>query len=169
MPKLAPLTEIANYHTDTEESLRHYYSPSYPGYPRRFYAYLASEISTELMERIAETEMRSVLVILARVEAAFRRDYKARATSKNSDPISIAFRKLYNEKGERVRLEDEILDVWRAQLQPASRQSISDLRGMLKYRHWLAHGRHWNQGRPHSYRDAYLLADVILSGLSLLG
>ena len=113
--------------------------------------------------------MRSVLVILARVEAAFRRDYKARATGKSPDSISIEFRKLHKAKGLKVRLEEEILSVWRGHVEPTEQKNISDLKGMLKYRHWLAHGRYWNQGRQHSYQDVYLLADIILCGLPLNG
>lgn len=109
------------------------------------------------------------MVILARIEAAFRVDYKARATSKRTDPISASFRKLYVQKGDRVRLEDDILEIWRQSLDPADRAIIGQLRGMLKYRHWIAHGRYWHPGAQHAFDDIYLLADVILTGLDLQG
>lgn len=92
-----------------------------------------------------------------------------RATSKRADPISIEFRKLYNTKSDRARLDDEILEVWRQHLEPTGRAVISQLRGMLKYRHWLAHGRYWHAGTQHTFQDVYLLADVILAGLDLQG
>ncbi|MDO9425624.1 MAG: hypothetical protein Q7T93_02220 [Methylobacterium sp.] len=169
MPNLIALTDILEYHVDTEASLRLYYSSSHPSYQARFTGYFPSEVLSELNERLSETEMRSALVMLARIEAAFRVDYRARATSKSADPISVRFRKLHASKGDRARLEDDILEVWRQYLDPADRAVISQLRGMLKYRHWLAHGRYWNPGAQHTFDNVYLLADVILTGFGLQG
>ena len=169
MPELASLNDIVDYLADADSALRFYYSTLYPYFVTRFAGYLPREVAAELAVRIDETEMRSVLVILARVEAAFRRDYDVRCTSKKADPISIDFRKLHKKKGKKVRFEDEILDTWRRHLEPADRDIISQLRTMLKYRHWLAHGRYWNVGRTHRFQDVYLLADVILSDLPLQG
>lgn len=168
MPNLTPLTDIADYHADAEASLRLYFSNSCPEYQTRFTGYTPSEVAVELTERVEETEMRSTFVVLARVEAAFRRDYKARAASKRADPISVEFRKLHKNRGDRAAFEGGILEVWRQQLVATDRKFISQLRGMFKYRHWLAHGRNWNRGAQHSFQDVYLLADVIISSFDLV-
>jgi hypothetical protein len=72
MPSLAPLADISEYQRDSEASLRLYYSFSNPTYQARFTGYFPSEIAVELIERLDETEMRSALIVLARIEAAFR-------------------------------------------------------------------------------------------------
>ena len=169
MPSLVPLADISGYHADAEASLRLYYSLQHSTHQARFTGYFPSEVAAELIERLDETEMRSALVILARIEAAFRVDYKVRATSKRADPVSVGFRRLHATKSDRARLEDEILEVWRQNLEPADRAVISQLRGMLKYRHWLAHGRYWQPGVQHTFQDVYLLAYIILSGFDLEG
>lgn len=167
MPSLIPLTDISEYNIDTETSLRMYYSPNHPAYPTRFTGYLPSEVISELDERLSETQSRSILVILARIEAAFQIDYKVRAKSKGSDPISMSFRKLYALKGDRASFEYEILKVWRNYIDPENCRLINRLGGMIKYRHWLAHGRHWQYSSNYTYTDVYLMADVILAGFDL--
>lgn len=167
MPRLAALIDIADYHADATASLQHYYSNSHAGYVVRFAAYRPREVAEEFAERLKETEMRSALVVLARVEAAFRQDYKLRGRSKRADPISVGLRKVFRVRGDRARLDDEILETWRQHVEPSDRAYISQLRGMFKYRHWLAHGRYWDAGRQHAFGDVYLLADAILSSFDL--
>lgn len=167
MPRLAPLVNIADYHVDATASLRLYYSNSHAEYVVRFATYRPREVTEEFAERLQETEMRSTLAVLARVEAAFRQDYKVRGRSKMADPISVDFRKIFRTRGDRVRLDDEILETWRRHIEPMDRVHIGQLRGMFKYRHWLAHGRYWEVGRQHAFADVYLLADAILSTFDL--
>lgn len=167
MPNLVSLLDIASYQADAEGGLRLYFSGNNPEYAKRFIAYLPSELDAELAERMSETDMRSTLVVLARIEAALRKDYIERCKLKKADNISIAFRKIHKKKGRSVRLDEDILDVWYQNVDPSSRKIISTLRGMLKFRHWLAHGRYWNPGSKYNFRDAYLLADVVLIDLPL--
>ena len=79
MPKLiAPvrqpvsLVDLADYHKDAESSLRLYFTPVNPDFTARFASNLHSEVQAKLAERLSETDMRSALAIMARVEAAFR-------------------------------------------------------------------------------------------------
>ena len=168
MPRLAPLVDIARYQSDAEAALRLYYSSSHTEYAARFATYLLREVQEEFEQRLQETEMRSSLIVLARLEAAFRTDYRQRARLKLNDPISVDFRKLFKARRERARLEDDILEVWRRHLDPSSGQYISHLRRMLKYRHWLAHGRHWAFADQREFQDVYLLADTIFTNFNLL-
>lgn len=169
MSDLSSLVEIADYHTDARGGLGLYFSNSNPTYTQRFATYLPSEINTELIERISETDKRSTLVVLARIEAALRRDYLERCNQKMSDNVSIEFRKIHKKKGRWARLDEDILDVWYQSVDPPSRKVISALRGMLKFRHWLAHGRYWNAGAKYSFQDAFFLAQAILASLPLKG
>lgn len=167
MASLVSLVDITNYHRDAEASLRLYFSHINPTFPQRFATDSPSEIANKLSGRINETDMRSALVTLARVEAALRQDYLRRCKDKLADDVSIAFRKIHKARGSRARLDEDILDTWYNSLEPQERGVISTLRGMLKFRHWMAHGRYWNVGTMHSFQDVYLIADLTISLLLL--
>lgn len=162
------LVDIAEYHTDVETSLRLYFSTKNPNYLTRFTAYLPSELVAELTERVSETDMRSALVVLARIEAAFRKDYIGRCNLKLSDDVSISFRKIHKKRGIKARLDEDILETWRQNINKYDGKIISNLRGMLKFRHWLAHGRYWNFGTKYSFQDVYSLGHVVLTNFPLL-
>jgi len=102
--------------------------------------------------------MRAALVTLARTEAALRQDYLRRAKGKFSDDISIEFRKIFKKHGARAALENHILDVWSKKVTSQEKRVIGTLKGMFKFRHWLAHGRYWNQSAKHSFQDVYEVA-----------
>jgi len=171
MPNQIFLSDIANYHNDVEASLKLHFSRTNPDYDSRFATYLSSEVTRELVDRISETNIRSALVVLARLEAAFRIDYNARCKGKMADNISVKFRKLdkaYQKKrGGRVRLDEDIFEIWRQEGNQNLKNLISQLRGFFKFRHWISHGRYWAVGRSHDFQDIYLLADAIISEFPL--
>lgn len=167
MVSILQLEEIAEYTYDMQESLRAYFSRSNPQYKALFIALRPSEVASLLNARISETELQSSLAVLARVEAALRTDYAKRCKQKSPDNVSIAFRKIHKKRGKKVRLEDDILRTWRKNIQPADQKFINSLSQMLKFRHWLAHGRYWQFGDRHDYQDVYVLADAVLSTLPL--
>jgi hypothetical protein len=94
--------------------------------------------------------------------------YLLRCTSKLKDPLSREFRQLYKTNEERVRLDEDLLRLW-AQNDPGLGPLISNLRGALKFRHWLAHGRYWEPklGRKWDFTEVYLLASRILANFPL--
>ena len=102
MPKqntpISPLLDIANYHEDTEKSLRLYFSPDNPDYLARFATDLPSEVAEKLKSRISETEIRSSLTVMARIEAAFYIDYNERCKNKGADALSVEFRKIFKRR-----------------------------------------------------------------------
>jgi hypothetical protein len=160
------LLDIADYHRDAEASLRLYFTPANPDFVVRFASDSPSEVVAKLADRINETDMRSALAIMARIEAAFRRDYQQRCVLKQPDPVSIAFRKLSRTRRKRVRLDEDIWEVWR-QNHPLTGPLIGQLRGAFKFRHWLAHGRYWQVGRKYDFQTLYILADGVLASFQL--
>src|ERR1700677_4272577 len=156
--QLVPLVDIADYHRDAGSSLRLYFTRINPDFVVRFAGDRQSEVDRELANRLSETDMRSALAVMARLEAAFRIDYRQRCEMKKPDSVSTAFRKLFKSRGWKVRLEDEILEVWR-QSCPSTRPFISELRGAFHFRHWLAHGRYWQVRNKYDFETLYLLAD----------
>jgi predicted CopG family antitoxin len=145
-----------------------FFTSSNPNFFLRFIGKSRSEIVAELDEWLFETDLRSSLAILSRLEAAFRIDYEQRCKKKKHDAISMAFRALYRKHRENVRLEEEIFATWR-QKHPETAQLISELKGAFKFRHWLTHGTHWvpNLARKYDYQSIYLLADNVFENFQL--
>ncbi|MDD2703715.1 MAG: hypothetical protein PHU07_00010 [Acidocella sp.] len=160
------LADIANYQLDAERSLRLYFSQDNPNFTAIFAGYRTSDVEALLADMLSETDMRSGLILMARIEAAFRVDYKERSKKKDADALSVELRKLWKRKGRHVRLEDEIWNVWR-DIDPPTKQIIGQLRSVFKFRHWLAHGRYWNIGNKYDFQTLYLLADAVLSDFPL--
>jgi hypothetical protein len=80
----------------------------------------------------------------------------------------MAFQKNHRAaRGRRPRPDEDILNLWAINLDPAEREVISTLRRMFKFRHWMAHGRYWNVGTVHSFQDVYPVADLTISILKL--
>ena len=89
-----------------------------------------------------------MLDLLTTTEAILRVDFWKRVEQKKKDPLSRRYRELSRRKRS-LRLDDDILEALKdAGVRP---QSISDFRGALKLRHWLAHGRYWH---PRLGRDS---------------
>ncbi|MGA8170646.1 MAG: hypothetical protein WB816_07435 [Methylocystis sp.] len=159
----------AAYHEDLEQSLKLYFSAGASSFNPRFAGYEPAQLDEELAARLAELEFASVFTVLSAVEAAFRIDYLVRCDLKKKDPISMMFRTIYREKRERARLDNDILGVWKAHTE-SSAKLIGDLRGALKFRNWLAHGRYLaRDGQQYDYATVYALADSALNSFPLFG
>jgi hypothetical protein len=164
------LDVIAQQYNDIEAAVRLYFSPACNAASARFATYTPAEIEVEMDVLLQELGRSTTMSILAALEAAFRIDYQRRCRKRMKDPLSRALRDIYRTKGMRASLEDEILGAWRAN-SSGGEQLASELRGALKYRHWLAHGRYWvpKLGQKYDYQDLYILADAILHSFPLEG
>jgi hypothetical protein len=158
------IDDISSYHIDAEDALRNYFSSLAPNFAGRFFGYSPSDLRLELNDRLEETDLRSALAVLSRLEAIFRTDYEQRCRKRRKDDISRGFREMYKRRQMKVSLEDEIFEIWR-QHSPSAPALISELRGAFKFRHWLAHGRYWTPklGRRYDYNYIYTLATIILA------
>lgn len=154
------ILDIANYHSDTEKSIRLYFSENNPEFTNIFSGYRISDVNSMLSDMVNETDMRSTLVLMARMEATFRIDYKARSHKKYSDSISIEMRKIWKKQKQRARLDD-ILNAW-GNTNPETKQIIGQLKSLFKFRHWLAHGRYWNVGNEYDFQTVYIIAASVL-------
>ena len=159
----ASLLELANYHRDAEASLRLYFTSVNPNFVVLFAGDRPSDVAEKLVARINETDMRSALAVMARIEAAFRLDYKWRRKAKRPDAVSIAFRR---HRRANVRLDEDIWETWRAN-HPMTRPLISQLRSAFRFRHWLAHGRYWPAGQKYDFQTVYLLAQMVFATFPL--
>ena len=122
------IAEIASYHNDLVSSLRLYFSNPSPSFEERFLGYSHSEITDELKERIEETDRRSALAILISLERAFRLDYEYRREKKIKGDLFKAFRAIHKSGKRNVRLDEDILEAWKANV-TGSKRLIGELRG----------------------------------------
>ncbi|OCS91761.1 hypothetical protein [Caryophanon latum] len=77
---------------------------------------------------------------IAAMEALFFLDFKTRTRKKLKDPLSRKMRE--NITSLKPSLEKEILKIWKEH-HPEFKSKINKFSGLLTYRHWFAHGRHW--------------------------
>lgn len=149
-----------------QRSVRHCYAQP-PAWLRKQIAESASEPDgTDLQTLCAEIERDGCLALLAAVEAAFRVDYLERVYARRKDPLSRAFRQLHQMHGNRLRLDEDILGLWLTHTAIAP-TFIGLLRGVLNYRHWLAHGRYWipKLGQRYDFDTVYSLAVAAFAAL----
>jgi hypothetical protein len=111
-------------------------------------------------------ELLTMFELLATAEAILRIEFNARVTERKKDRLSRRFRELQKTRGERIRLDEDILATMRAEGGvPAN--VIADFRGALKLRHWLAHGKHWHPklGRHYGPSDVFDIARNLIDSI----
>lgn len=141
-------------------SVRRYFALENAGLNARFLGYTPEELKGEMFSTLDENERNSSLNILAALEAAFRVDFIQRCQGRRRDELSGVFRGVYQKKGIRVSLENDIFSSW-SRIHPKLQPCVSRLTHAFKYRHWLAHGRYWTRkwGKEYDYQDIYSLAE----------
>lgn len=130
---------------------------------------LSSNEISDLFDRyVAELDKAASLTIVAATEAALRVDFNNRVAQRLKDGASRKFREIRRSRGSRVRLDEDILEAWGEHLRPA-KQAISDFRGVLRFRDWLAHGRYWvpKLGRDYQSADVYVASTNLVLALPL--
>ncbi|CAD0218047.1 hypothetical protein [Planktothrix agardhii] len=156
------LSDINDYYVDNQRALKVYFSSHSFNFDSRFANYTINEIETELQARLDELDKLVSFSILSALEASFRIDYLRRCDQKKKDSLSRKMREIYQMKGSRASLEDDILRLWKEDF-PEYKRLISEVITAFKYRHWLAHGRYWESklGRIYDYYSLYDLADAV--------
>lgn len=124
----------------------------------------------EVDEFFAELDHLAKFDLVSAAEAAIRIDFFDRVDKRRKDALSRHFRDIYkgHARLQTVRLDDDILDAWREH-EPATRRPVSDFKGVLGLRHWLAHGRYWDPklGRDYSPGDVYDIAFNLLQAMGV--
>lgn len=113
---------------------------------------------------LRELDYASALTTMSSVEATLRIDYLQRVYRRCRDPLSRAMRRLHQDKAHRVRLESDLIFLWKAEL--AMRDAmLKSLIEAFKYRHWLAHGRYWKLKlrRSLDFAAVYDIADTFIA------
>lgn len=159
------ISQIEVYYTDMTEATKEYFKPKTEGLSERFLGYTTSELNAERDDRLAELDLTSSLSVLSAIEAAFRIDYLQRCYQKKKDELSRVFREIHKRKGSKASFEDDILSTWKENSSVPS-EVLMYIKGAIKYRHWLAHGRYWEPklGRAkYDYQSVYQLAQIVFN------
>lgn len=128
-----------------------------------------AEIEEVFEEQRRELELVTMFELLATAEAIIRINFARRSAAKPKlkDNLSRKFRAIRGKRRDRVRLDEDILEAAKEELSPPS--IVSEFRGALRLRHWLAHGRHWNPklGRSYSPADVFDIANALVEALAV--
>lgn len=132
----------------------------------RFISLTRNEVEEFFELQRRQLELLTMFEILATTEAILRIEVQTRAAQRKKDPLSRLFRKLHKAKGDRVRLDEDILSAMKGA--GGSPNVIGAFRGALKLRHWLAHGRHWHPklGRGYSPSDVFDISQALINSIS---
>lgn len=161
--------DVAEFRSDTEKSIRHFYSAALSGtVDEKFAGYSPEELNNERDERLLMLDQTCGFLVLAALEASFRTDFHARCSRRLKDELSRHFRSLHRRRGKHISFEDGILNGWRKH-SPSGGPLLSDLKAALKYRHWFAHGRYYQPklGRKYDFFSLYALGRMIHEVLPL--
>jgi hypothetical protein len=123
----------------------------------RYVGKTREELEEEFGYQTTELAQVTMLGMLASTEAALRLDLAERVSNKRNDKVSRRFRDIYQERGRKFRLEEDILDVWKKHGDAGIKEAVQEFKGATKLRHWLAHGRYW---KPKLGRAGYDPVDV---------
>ena len=159
--------QVAQHHAVVENAIHLYYAEASPDFEARFTFYTEDEVLAEREQRLYEAGAASAMVVLASIEAAFRVDYLDRCYARYKDGLSRTLRDLYQDKGARVSLSEDLLEAWRTHGDMTARL-VGDIRSAFDYRHWLAHGRYYvaKLGRQYDFASVYNLAREVEHALS---
>jgi hypothetical protein len=110
----------------------------------RFAGMNPDEQDRALAEMQREMDTQTTLLLAASFEAVFQVDLHTRVSERRKDPLSKQLRKLWQRRRLSGRLEvEELLEFWKKET--GRRREIGELKQLIQYRHWLAHGRYWQQ------------------------
>lgn len=104
-----------------------------------------SEIRHTTERVVSETGWHFSLAIMSAIEGLFNIHIQRLVSKRGKDATTRALRAKFGSRAkqrERIRFEDMLDELKRAD--PRTTAIVGKLKDMLKFRHWLAHGRHWS-------------------------
>jgi len=139
--------------------------------PERYRDQSLEELRAEFASSRKHLQYAAMLHLLTTTEALLRMAFQDLSKRKTKPAIFREFRKLNRERGEKIRLEEDILNTW-IDVYPETARPIREFKGVVPLRDWLAHGRYWNPkiGRPiYEVRDVFDIASGMLRSMQEAG
>jgi hypothetical protein len=130
------------------------------------------EVQEFFEEQGEQLELVTMLELLTTTEAILRTDFKRRVAGRKKDGLSRRFQEISKRAindararsapRSRIRLDDDILDAMTGE-----GIRVSEFRGALKLRHWLAHGRCWrpNLGRIYTPEAVFDICEALVGSI----
>ena len=163
------IEEIWSWYNDQKEALRDFKNkiivslqivPSHVD--DKFITMTLEEVNSYFASSVEELEHLVALDLISATEGNLRADFYSKVYNKDKSDLARKFRTLYKLKENKISLEEDIIENWK--IYSESKSHFSEFIGLLKYRHWLAHGRYWNltkKGRTYTAEEAYEIAENI--------
>lgn len=131
----------------------------------QFIGFTRREVEEFFDAQRGRLELLTMFEILATTEAVLRIEVRTRVAARRKDPLSRRFRSLYKSRGDRIRLDEDILAAMKEE--GVSPRAIAAFRGALRLRHWLAHGRHWHPrlGRGYAPSDVFDISRALIDSI----
>jgi hypothetical protein len=139
--------------------------------PERYRDESLDELREQFASARKHLQYAAMLHLLTTAEALLRLAFKDLSKRKTKPAIFRRFRTIGRERGEKIRLEEDILNIW-VEVYPETARSIREFKGVVPLRDWLAHGRYWNPkiGRPvFEVRDVFDIASEMLNRMQDAG
>jgi len=139
--------------------------------PERYRDQSLDELREQFASARRHLQYAAMLHLLTTAEALLRLAFEDLSKRKTKPAIFRRFRKIGRERGEKIRMEEDILDTW-VEVYPETARSIREFKGVVPLRDWLAHGRYWNPkiGRPvFEVRDVFDIASEMLNRMQDAG
>jgi hypothetical protein len=139
----------------------------------RFLGLTQAEIEDFFDRHRIELDFLTMLDLMSAAEAAIRLDYKRKVVNRWKGDVSRSFLRIHKNLSKKkleeyVRLEEDILDTW-VDCEPKTKRPVSEFKGAMRLRHWLAYGRYWNlnAGRQqYNPKDVFDISNRLLQAIS---
>jgi hypothetical protein len=153
------ISDIGRLRDEAVAALTVFFSTSNVALPERLLYMTTDELKHQFEWAKDELDNHMMMGVLATLEAHFRDDFEYRCAKRLKDDLSRSYRDIRKKRKKHVRLEDDILEAWKKH-HPSMQKQVSEIKSVLKLRHWLAHGRHWipKLGRNFDFMDVERLA-----------
>jgi hypothetical protein len=131
----------------------------------RFTGLTRIEVEEFFDAQSAELELLTMFELLATTEAILRIEFKERVSGRKKDGLSRRFRRIHKARGDKIRIDEDILAAMKAE--GVATSVMSAFRGTLRLRHWLAHGRHWppKLGRVYTPGDVFDISRALIDAI----
>jgi hypothetical protein len=132
----------------------------------QFIGLTRTEVRQFFDDQRARLELLTMFELLAATEAFLWAEFNARVAARKKDPLSRRFRTSHEAYGEKMRLED-ILNALKEE--GIAAHVVSDFKGTLTSRHWLAHGKRWPPmlGRNYTPNDIFDAVRELIDSIPL--
>lgn len=117
--------------------------------PQNFLFLSIDQASLKLASDKRELEIISCFQLISAAEGRLKYDFKLKAESSMTSNLVKSFKATFSQKEMReVSVEADILDVWKLHHQSSDLTNlVGQFKRLMKFRHWVAHGRFWEPNR----------------------